>query len=421
RGKERDEGGRRMSEGTGKKAPYTIPIGPIHPALKEPVMFTFKMDGEMVLDVDFAPGQTHRGIEWMGMRRNPVQIVHLTDRICGICGVSHTLAFARAVEQIVEIEVPERADYIRTIIAEFERIQSHLLWAGVAAHELGFDSLLHLTWRVREQSMDVIENLTGNRVNYGIVQVGGVRRDIVPEQHGVIEDCLTTYEGLLSKLLVLFLDDKSIHLRCRDRGVLSSEDSLKLCTVGPTSRASGVNMDLRQDYPYAAYGDLDIKAILPDQHMGETRGDVYDRIVVRLLEVGQSCGIVRQCLDQMPAGPVTGEPKIAKILAICKKAHGEAIGRVEAPRGECFHYVRMDGKESPTSWKVKASSYSNLMSWIPMLKGEQIADIPIIVASIDPCLSCTDRVAVIRSGKRSILTKEALHRMSVEKTRRLQS
>jgi len=410
-----------MSEGTGKKAPYTIPIGPIHPALKEPVMFTFKMDGEMVLDVDFAPGQTHRGIEWMGMRRNPVQIVHLTDRICGICGVSHTLAFARAVEQIVEIEVPERADYIRTIIAEFERIQSHLLWAGVAAHELGFDSLLHLTWRVREQSMDVIENLTGNRVNYGIVQVGGVRRDIVPEQHGVIEDCLTTYEGLLSKLLVLFLDDKSIHLRCRDRGVLSSEDSLKLCTVGPTSRASGVNMDLRQDYPYAAYGDLDIKAILPDQHMGETRGDVYDRIVVRLLEVGQSCGIVRQCLDQMPAGPVTGEPKIAKILAICKKAHGEAIGRVEAPRGECFHYVRMDGKESPTSWKVKASSYSNLMSWIPMLKGEQIADIPIIVASIDPCLSCTDRVAVIRSGKRSILTKEALHRMSVEKTRRLQS
>lgn len=410
-----------MSEGTGKKAPYTVPIGPTHPALKEPVMFTFKMDGEMVLDVDFAPGQTHRGIEWMGMRRNPVQIVHLTDRICGICGVSHTLAFARAVEQIVEIEVPERADYIRTIIAEFERIQSHLLWAGVAAHELGFDSLLHLTWRVREQSMDVIENLTGNRVNYGIVQVGGVRRDIVPEQHGVIEDCLTTYEGLLSKLLVLFLDDKSIHLRCRDRGVLSSEDSLKLCTVGPTSRASGVNMDLRQDYPYAAYGDLDIKAILPDQHMGETRGDVYDRIVVRLLEVGQSCGIVRQCLDQMPAGPVTGEPKIAKILAICKKAHGEAIGRVEAPRGECFHYVRMDGKESPTSWKVKASSYSNLMSWIPMLKGEQIADIPIIVASIDPCLSCTDRVAVIRSGKRSILTKEALHRMSVEKTRRLQS
>lgn len=404
----------------GKKAPYTVQIGPIHPALKEPVMFTLEMEGEQVQSVDFSPGQAHRGIEWMGMRRNPVQIVHLTDRICGICGVVHTLSFSLAVEQIAEIQVPERADYIRVILHEFERIQSHLLWAGVAAHELGFDSLLHLTWRVREQAMDVIENLTGNRVNYGIVQVGGVRRDIVPEQHKIIEDCLSTYEGLLGQLLNLFLDDRTIAMRCRDTGVLTRKDAIELCTVGPTSHASGVNMDLRQDYPYAAYGDLDVRAVLPDQHMGETRGDVFDRIVVRLIEVGQSCQIIRQCLSEMPPGPITAEEKIAKLLMICKKASGEAIGRVEAPRGECLHYVRMDGKESPTSWKVKASSYSNLMSWIPMLKGEQIADIPIIVASIDPCLSCTDRVAVVRNGSRSILTKEDLTRLSVEKTRRLQ-
>jgi membrane-bound hydrogenase subunit alpha len=403
-----------------KKAPYIVPIGPIHPALKEPVMFTFKMEGEMIRDVDFAPGQAHRGIEWMGMRRNPVQIVHLTDRICGICGVSHTLAFSRAVEQVAGIEVPERADYIRVIIAEFERIQSHLLWAGVAAHELGFDSLLYLTWRVREQSMDVIENLTGNRVNYGLVQVGGVRRDIVPEQYRVIEDCLSAYEGVLGKLLDLFLHDKTIAMRCRDVGLLSTDEALKLCTVGPTARASGVNVDLRQDYPYCAYGDIDVRAILPDQYTGETRGDVYDRIVVRLLEVGQSCGIIRQCLSDIPAGEVTAEPKLAKLLAVCKKARGEAIGRVEAPRGECFHYVRMNGNEAPEAWKVKASSYSNLMSWIPMLKGEQIADIPIVVASIDPCLSCTDRVAVVRETARSIFTKEELHRLSVEKTRRLQ-
>ncbi|HOT02661.1 MAG TPA: nickel-dependent hydrogenase large subunit [Methanolinea sp.] len=403
-----------------KKAPYTVQIGPVHPALKEPVMFTFEMDGEQVKTVDFAPGQTHRGIEWMGMRRNPVQIVHLTDRICGICGVVHTLSFSLAVEQIAEIQVPERADYIRSILHEFERIQSHLLWAGVAAHELGFDSLLHLTWRVREQAMDVIENLTGNRVNYGIVQVGGVRRDIAPEQHPIIETCLSTYEGLLEKLLNLFLEDRTIAMRCRDCGILTRKDAIELCTVGPTARASGVNVDLRQDYPYAAYGDLDVRAILPEQYIGETHGDVYDRIVVRLLEVGQSCQIIRQCLSEIPAGPITAEEKLAKLLAICKKAQGEAIGRVEAPRGECLHYVRMDGKDSPTAWKVKASSYSNLMSWIPMLKGEQIADIPIIVASIDPCLSCTDRVAVVQDGIRTILTKEHLHRLSVEKTRRLQ-
>ncbi|MDN7025867.1 NADH dehydrogenase subunit [Methanoculleus sp. FWC-SCC1] len=409
-----------MSDDPQKKmTPYTVPIGPTHPALKEPVMFTFQMNGEQILKADFAPGQTHRGIEWMGMRRNPVQIVHLTDRICGICGVSHSLAFARAMEQIMEIEVPERADYVRTIIAEFERIQSHLLWAGVAAHELGFDTLLHLTWRVREQAMDTIELLTGNRVNYGIIQVGGVRRDFTPDQFPAIEETLQYYSDLKSKLLKIFLEDKTIQMRCRDCGVLSYDDALKLCTVGPTARASGLNMDVRVDYPFAAYGDLAIEPILPDAYMGETRGDVFDRIVVRLLEVDQSVDIIRQCLDRMPAGEVIAEPKLAKLLNQFKKAHGEALGRHEAPRGEVLHYVRMDGKEHPTSWKVKASSYSNLMSWIPMLEGEQIADIPIIVASIDPCLSCTDRVAVVRSGERGIMTKEELHRLSVEKTRRL--
>jgi len=407
-----------MSE-MGKKATYNIPIGPIHPSLKEPILFTFRMNGEVIEEADFAPGKAHRGIEWMGMRRNPVQIVHLTDRICGICGVSHTLAFARAVEQIVGIEVPERAHYVRTIIAEFERIQSHLLWAGVAAHELGFETLFHLAWRVREESMDVIEYLTGNRVNYGIVQVGGVRRDFTEDQFPRIERALHYYEDVAGKLLNLYLNDKTVSLRCRDAGTMSYEDALRLCTVGPTARASGLNMDVRQDSPYAAYGDIDVQAILPEPYMGETRGDVYDRIVVRLYEVVQSVGIIRQCLDQMPPGEVLWEKKYPRLLAACKKASGEAVGRVEAPRGECLHYLRMDHMDHPQTWKVKASTYSNQMAWLGMLKGEQIADIPIIVASIDPCMSCTDRVAVIGDEGGYVLTKEDLHRLSVEKTRRL--
>ncbi|MDH7594079.1 MAG: nickel-dependent hydrogenase large subunit [Methanomicrobiales archaeon] len=399
--------------------PYTVPIGPVHPALKEPVMFTFKMNGEVVESVDFAPGQTHRGIEWMGMRRNPVQIVHLTDRICGICGVSHSLAFARAVEQIMGIDVPARADYVRTIVAELERIQSHLLWAGVAVHELGFDSLFYLAWRVREESMDVIEYITGNRVNYGIVQIGGVRRDITEEQYPRIKRCLTYYRDLQDKLFHLFMNDASIRMRCRDHGVLSREEAIKLCVVGPTARASGVKMDVRVDYPYSAYGDMEIEPVMPDAILGETRGDVYDRIVVRLVEIGQSVEIIQQCLDHMPDGPVMWESKYPKLLSACKKAAGEAVGRHEAPRGEVLHYVRMDGQEAPATWKVKGSSYSNLISWPVMLKGEQIADIPIIVASIDPCLSCTDRVAVIRGGRREVMTKEELTRLSIEKTRRL--
>jgi membrane-bound hydrogenase subunit alpha len=409
-----------MSGDSGKKSiPYTVPIGPVHPALKEPVMFTFQMEGEVVKSVDFAPGNTHRGIEWMGMRRNPVQIVHLTDRICGICGIVHSLSFARAVEQIAEIEVPPRADYIRTIMHELERIQSHLLWAGVAAHELGFDSLFYLAWRVREQSMDLIENITGNRVNYAIVQIGGVRRDISTDQIPLVEQGLAYYRGLLGQMKNVFLNDSTIRMRCRDHGLLSYRDAQLLCTIGPTARASGVAMDVRHDYPYCAYGDLDVRPVLPPQESGGPKGDVYDRIIVRLLEIAQSIDIIQQCLDTMPAGEILWEKKMPKLLMTLKKARGEAIGRVEAPRGECMHYVRMDGNDAPATWKVKASSYSNLMSWIPMLKGEQLADIPIIVASIDPCMSCTDRVAVIQDGSAGFLKKDDLTRLSREKTLRL--
>jgi membrane-bound hydrogenase subunit alpha len=403
---------------TKKSTTYTVPIGPVHPALKEPVMFTFQMEGEVVRSVDFAPGNTHRGIEWMGMRRNPVQIIHLTDRICGICGIVHSLSFARAVEQIAEIDVPPRADYIRTILHELERMQSHILWAGVAAHELGFDSLLFLAWRVREQSMDLIENLTGNRVNYGIVQIGGVRRDISDDQRPVIEQGLAYYRGLIDKMKTVFLDDSTIRMRCRGHGLLSYRDAQLLCAIGPTARASGLAMDVRHDYPYCAYGDLGVHPILPPQEFGGPKGDVYDRIIVRLLEIAQSIDIIQQCLDNLPAGEILWEKKLPKLLLTLKKAQGEAIGRVEAPRGECMHYVRMDGNEAPATWKVKASSYSNLMSWIPMLKGEQLADVPIIVASIDPCMSCTDRVTIIRNGSAADLTKEELTRLSREKTRR---
>ncbi|NLV28022.1 MAG: NADH dehydrogenase subunit [Methanomicrobiales archaeon] len=405
-----------------KKAPYELPIGPIHPALKEPINFTFKMNGEVVEEVDFAPGRAHRGIEWMGMRRNPVQILHLCDRICGICGVAHALVFAQAVEQIAEVEVPDRAYYVRTIIAEFERIQSHILWAGVAAHELGFDTLFYLAWQIREESVDVIEYITGNRVNYAIMMIGGTRRDITPDMFPRLEQALQYYEGLLDKMVNLFLNDKTIAMRCKNTGILTKRRALELATVGPTARASGLAMDVRIDSPYAAYGDLDFDIVLPEIYSSETVGDVYDRIVVRIFEVKQSIDIIRQCMKQMPDGPVLAEEKYAKLLMNLKKASGEAFARVEAPRGEDMHFVRMNGKqEAPEMWKVKASTYSNQMAWIEILQGEQIADIPIIVASIDPCMSCTDRVAVVnQEGEAGILTKEYLHRLSVEKTRRMQ-
>lgn len=400
---------------------YTAPVGPTHPALKEPILFTLQLEGERIVKADFAPGQAHRGIEWMGMRRNCIQVVYLAERICGLCGITHAIAYCRAVEQIAQIEVPARAHYIRTIVGEIERIHSHLLWAGVEAHELGFDSLFYYAFRVRENVMDLLEFLTGNRVHYAIIQIGGVRRDITPDQFPRIEESLRYYEEGFDRLASIFLEDTTIQMRCRDCGVLTYEEALKLCPVGPTARASGIPKDVRVDHPYAAYGDLDLQPVLPNQYTGEIRGDVYDRIVVRLLEIKQSIAIIRQCLAQIPAGPILAIPKPAVLLAKLKGASGEAVGRHEAPRGEVMHYVRLAaGVEEPVAWKVKASSYSNYMSWIPMLEGEQIADIPVIVASIDPCISCTDRVALVRGEERHVWTKDELHRLSVEKTRRLQ-
>ena len=401
------------------KMSYSIPIGPIHPALKEPVMFEFELEGERIVGVDFKVGHVHRGIEWIGTQKNPLQILPIAERICGICNISHPIAFCMATEEAAGIEVPERAQYIRTITAELERIHSHILWAGVAAHEIGFDSVLYLTWRVREKVLDLIEYLTGNRITKAMFTVGGVRRDITEEQYPKIREALNYYKEMFNKLKHVFLDDKTVRMRSRNCGVLTKKEALELCAVGPTARASGVKKDVRVDYAYAAYGDLDIKTVTPDAVTSEVKGDVYDRIIVRLLEVAQSVDIIEQCIDNMPSGGLVTEPKPAKLLALLRKAVGEGVGRAEAPRGEVIHYVKLTGEEHPYTWKVRAPTYNNLMPWIPMLMGEQIADIPIVAASTDPCMSCTNRVTVVKKGRVDILDHEHLHKLSVEKTRRL--
>jgi membrane-bound hydrogenase subunit alpha len=404
-----------------KEVTYSIPIGPVHPALKEPIRFTFQLNGEQIVGVDIKPGFAHRGIEFMGMKRNLIKILYLAERICGICSISHPLALTQAVEAAAGIEVPRRAQYIRTIIGELERIHSHLLWAGVGAHELGFDTLLHLTWKVREKVMDLLEELTGNRVSYAIPIYGGVRRDIPAEKAPLAYEALDYYKRLLQDMVDAFLGDKSVEMRTRNVGVLTYEDAIKLCAVGPTTRASGVKKDVRQDMPYLAYADIDVHAITPEDYGKESVGDVFDNIVVRLLEVGQSIEIIEACLEKMPRGELNSIPKVAALLATLKGAEGEGIGRHEAPRGEVFHYVRLEKDvEEPVVWKVKAPTYSNLAPWVPKFMGNEVADIPIIAASIDPCMCCMDRAHLVNtSGDRSIKLKEELVKLSREKTRRL--
>jgi len=393
-------------------------VGPIHPALKEPIQLDFKIEGERVLDASFKLGQVHRGIEWAATRRNPIQIIYLAERVCGICNVCHPLGYCQAVEDIAGMRVPERAEYLRVIYAELERIHSHILWAGVAAHELRFDSLLHYTWKMREKILDTIEYLCGNRITKGIMMIGGVRRDVSKKQIPKVMESLEFYKKGFDKLGEVFLKDPSIKARTRGTGVLTKKEALELCAVGPLARASGVKKDIRQDFPYAAYADLKVKAITPDILTGEVNGDVYDRIVVRLLEVKQSIELIERCLKEMPEGPILHTPALQKLLVDLKNVEGDGVSMLEPPRGELIHVVKMAaGHDSPLSWKIRAPTYANVMPLKPMLTGCQIADIPIIAASIDPCMSCMNR-AIQTNGK--IYGKQQLHNLSVQKTRELQ-
>lgn len=413
-----------MAIGETEKATYTIPIGPIHPALKEPIQLMLEIEGEKIVNTDVLVGQVHRSIEWLGMNRNnPVQTLYLAERICGICNICHPFCLAMAVEQAANITPPDRAEYIRVIAAEMERIHSHILWAGVAAHEIGFDTVFYLAWRVREEIMDLIEYIFGNRVTKAVLQFGGVRRDITAEQLPRIRKSLDYYKSIFEHLRRIFLEDRTVRMRTRNVGILSTEDALKLLAVGPTTRASGVPKDVRQDQPYSAYADLNVKAITPDIVTGTVVGDVYDRIIVRLLEVKQSVEIIEECIARMPEGPIMSEPKMPRLLRLLTDAAGEGIGRVEAPRGEDIHYVRLEaGQSTLSTWKVRAPTYVNLVAVPTMLKGMQIADVPIAFASIDPCMSCTNRIVVTdrATGRKSVVGYEELHRLSVEKTKELQ-
>jgi membrane-bound hydrogenase subunit alpha len=406
-----------------KKATYNIPVGPIHPALKEPIRLALTVDGEEIVDADVFVGQVHRGIEWLGMNRNnPVQSIYLAERICGICNICHPFSFVMAVEHAAGITPPPRADYIRAITAEMERIHSHLLWAGVAAHEIGFDTVFYLVWRVREEIMDLIEYVTGNRVTKAMFQIGGVRRDITEEQFPRIRQSLDYYKSIFDQLKRVFLDDKTIQMRTRNVGILKNEDALKLLTCGPSGRASGVPKDVRQDQPYAAYADLDVKAMTPDMVTGTVVGDVYDRIIVRLLEVKQAIEIIEKCLEEMPPGPLLAQPKTAVLLKTLTQAEGEGVGRAEAPRGEVIHYVRMEaGQSTLATWKVRAPTYVNLMAVPMILKGMQIADVPITFASLDPCMSCTNRMIITDRAlrKKSIMSYAEMHHLSLKKTENL--
>lgn len=383
-----------------------ISIGPYHPLQEEPEHFQLTVEGEKVVDIEVSVGYNHRGIEKLSERRSFDQATFVIERICGICSTSHPFAYTQAVEDIIPVEVPERAKYIRTIIAEGERIHSHLLWFGLAGHFLGYNTVYMWMWRLREEILDVMEILSGNRQNYAMFKPGGVRRDIKPEDIPLAIKKIDSIIPTLDRLKKAILDDPVLHARLKGIGTLTKEEAIAYCALGPTSRASGVARDVRKDAPYGAYDRLDWNMIVT------ANGDVWDKAVVRLLELYESIKIMKHCLLNLPGGEID--------LNLKSIPPGEGIGAHEAPRGETFHYVRSDGTNRPARHKVRAPTFMNLPTLKATVPGSSIADAAIILAAIDPCYCCTERMAVRSADGRKLYSGEELLRLSREKTSRIQ-
>jgi len=385
-----------------------IPIGPFHPLLEEAESFKIHVDGETVTDVEVDIGYMHRGHEFISERKTFTQSIYLVERICGICSTSHPLAFVHAVEDVDGTEIPTRAAYIRTLVGELERIHSHLLWLGLAGHFIGYDTLWMWAWRYREPVLELFEKISGNRNHYGMMRVGGVARDVRPEDIPEIAKTLDMIEKKMDMIAKAAADDPVLRTRLKGVGVLSRQAAVDYCAVGPTARASGVPIDVRKDEPKDAYGLVDFKAVVLEN------GDVYDKLVVRVLEIVESVKIVRQCLKKLETepGPILNDVK--EITA------GEGIGRYEAPRGEVFHYVRTDGSNRPLRHKVRAPSYVNIPTCSVSCKGIPLADALITLASVDPCYCCTERAVslVDRRGEPLSVDVLELSRRKTELLRR---
>ncbi len=389
-----------------EKLCYTLPLGPQHPMYVEAENLMVRVDGETITGVEVNIGYMHRGIEELMQRKNYLQGIFLAERICGICSGIHSVTYCEAVENALGIEIPERAKYIRTITLELERLHSHFLFLGVMAYELGLDTGFMYTWRDREHVMDMLETLSGNRVNYGIPTIGGVRRDLPA---GEIPGMLKRLEHLRKRAehyVILFSSDALVRKRTLGKGNLPKGKANSHSIVGPVARASGVNTDIRRDLPYLLYDELEWNVVT------RMEGDVQARVMVKAYEIFESISILKQCLNRISR--TTPELKTKTSLFV-KENEGMSI--TEAPRGELVYYLVSNGTDRPERMRIRTPTFTNVPSALPIiLKGEQLADLPVIVGSVDPCFSCCDRVTIVdeRTGESRGVDEAFLRKLGEE-------
>ncbi len=355
-----------------------VPFGPQHPVLAEPIQLELSLHGDVVADVSLGLGYVHRAIEAEAERRPFDEDVLLLERVCGICSVAHGVAYAQAVEALAGVEVPRRARLIRTFFFELTRLHSHLLWLGLAADSIGFEALFQSCWRVREGILDLFAATAGARVIISIAVLGGVRADLPVADLGFVRRRLDELETDLDGIAPFVLGDEALARRLAGVGRITHEDAAALGAVGPTARASGVALDVRLT-GYAGYDELAVEPVV------ETGGDALARVLVRWREIGRSLALCRETLALLETAPGPLRVRVPPIL------RGEAIARVEAPRGELFYYVAADGGPCPSRVRIRTPTFANLPALVRMLPGTQMAAVPVALLSIDPCLSCTER------------------------------
>src|SRR5271157_765185 len=357
-----------------------INMGPQHPATHGVLRVKLKLDGERVLGTECIIGYLHRGVEKIAENRTYAQFTPYVDRMDYCAAVTNGMGYVEAVEKLLGVEIPPRAQYTRMILAELQRIASHLLWLGTHALDIGAMTPVFYTFREREEILKIFEEYCGARLTTHAFRIGGLQYDLYDGfEKDVVKFCdyflpkVDEYEQLLTKNRI-WID------RTRKIGVLSAENAIALGVTGPVLRGSGVKWDIRKAQPYEAYDKVEF-----DVPVGE-HGDTYDRYIVRMAEMRQSVRIIRQCVERLTPGPIFG--KVGKVI---KPPTGEIYHSIEAPKGELGYYVVSDGTINPYRVRVRPPSLLNLQALDKMAKGHLIADIVAIIGTIDIVLGEVDR------------------------------
>jgi NADH-quinone oxidoreductase subunit D len=359
---------------------FLLNMGPQHPSTHGVLRLVLKLRGEFIVDLTPHVGYLHRSIEKIAENRTYAQFMPFTDRIDYCASMPCNLAWALAVEKLAGIEVPPRAQYLRVIMTELNRIASHLIYLGVMSLDLGAFTPFLYTFREREWILDLFEMTCGQRLTYNYMRFGGVSRDVPPEFYQSCKDFTKVFRKKVNEYEALFTYNPIFLTRTKDVGVLPIDVGLDYGASGPTLRGSGHNWDLRKVEPYSSYEKF--KFAVP---LG-TKGDVWDRYMVRVEEMRESCNIIDQALEGLPEGEIK-----TKVPGMFKPPAGEVISRIEAPRGEMGYYLISDGSTKPYRVKIRTASYGNVQVLRYLSRGWKIADLVAIFGSLDVVLPEVDR------------------------------